>query len=165
VDGLTDKQRAFVEHYLVCWNASEAARRASYTGKANVVGPRLLANVSIQAAIQERLSALAMSADEVLARLTAQARGSMTDFLDDDGKIDLAQAREHGALHLIKSRSVTKDGERIELYDAQNALELLGKYHRLWTDKVEHSGPNGGPLTVREVIIEVPADEPLDANE
>lgn len=160
---LTGKQQVFVENYLICWNETEAARRAGYAHP-NSNAHRLMVNDGIQTAIQERLSALAMSADEVLARLTAQARGSMTDFLDDDGKINLVQAREHGALHLLKSRSVTKEGERIELYDAQNALELLGKYHRLWTDKVEHSGPNGGPLTVREIIIEVPADESLDSN-
>ena len=32
-DGLTDKQRAFVSQYLICWNASEAARRAGYSVK------------------------------------------------------------------------------------------------------------------------------------
>lgn len=140
---LTDKQRAFVEHYLVCWNASEAARRAHYTGKANVVGPRLLANVSIQAAIQTRLAELKMSADEVLVRLADHARGSMDDFLDINGDIDLSIARANGKLHLLKSRSVTKEGERIELYDAQAALALLGKHHKLFTDVTEHQGEIG----------------------
>lgn len=32
-------------------------------------------------------------------------------------------------------------------------------------DRVEHSGPDGGPITIREVIIEVPADELVDTNE
>lgn len=32
-------------------------------------------------------------------------------------------------------------------------------------DRVEHSGPDGGPIVVREVVIEVPADESVDTNE
>ncbi len=41
----------------------------------------MLANASILEAIQARLTELKMSADEVLTRLTAQARGSLEDFL------------------------------------------------------------------------------------
>ena len=29
---LTDKQKAFVNHYLICLNATEAAKRAGYKG-------------------------------------------------------------------------------------------------------------------------------------
>lgn len=138
---LSAKQRAFVEAYLACgFNASEAARQAGYTGKANVVGPRLLANVSIRAAVQQGLSERAMPADEVLARLAEQARGTMDDFLGDAGDIDLTRARERGKLHLLKSRSTTKEGERIELYSAQSALELLAKHHKLLTDNIAVSG-------------------------
>lgn len=77
--GLTNKRRVFVEEYLKCWNATEAARRAGY-GSPNNQGPRLLVNASIQQAIKERLSALQMDADEILAGLTEQARGNLGDF-------------------------------------------------------------------------------------
>jgi phage terminase small subunit len=46
---LTDKQQLFVLHYVQCWNASEAARRAGYGAKANVIGAQNLAKLSIQA--------------------------------------------------------------------------------------------------------------------
>ena len=140
-EGLTAKQQSFVEHYVDCgFNASEAARRAKYQGKANVIGPRLLANVSIRAAVSKVLEERAMPASEVLARLAEQARGDMADFLNEAGDIDLAQARERGKLHLIKTRATTKEGERIELYSAQTALELLAKHHALLTEKIELNG-------------------------
>jgi len=50
---LTPKQQLFVEEYLVDLNATQAAIRAGYSEKtANEQGARLLANVSVQAAIK-----------------------------------------------------------------------------------------------------------------
>lgn len=140
---LSNRQRVFVEEYLTCWNASEAARRAGYTGQANVVGPRLLADVRIQSAIEARIAEKAMTADEVLLRLADQARASMEDFITG-GDIDLSKAQQYGKLHLVKRVSVTdKGGVTIELYDAQAALVQLGRHHGLFVDKQEISGSLG----------------------
>jgi phage terminase small subunit len=139
-EGLTDKQRAFVEAYLANgFNATAAARLLKYANP-DRQGYRLLRNVEIAAVIRQELADRAMPADEVLARLAEQASGTMDDFLDDAGDIDLKRARERGKLHLVKARSVTKEGERIELYSAQSALELLARHHKLLTDRIEHSG-------------------------
>ena len=70
---LNHKRQKFVEEYLKCWNATEAARRADYKHP-NTQGPRLLVDVCIKALIQERLDELHMSADEVLKRLADIAR-------------------------------------------------------------------------------------------
>lgn len=138
---LTNKQRQFINEYFVCgMNASEAARRAGYKGKANVVGSLLLANVSIREKINHRLEQAQMSADEVLARLTDYARSDFSDFIDVQHgytSFDLAKAQEAGKLHLIKKFKITKTGIELELHDPMRALELLGKHHRLLTDKIE----------------------------
>lgn len=141
-EGLTDKQRAFVEAYLTCgFNATEAARRAGYSERtAHAIGWENLRKPEIAAAIQQGLSERTMPADEVLARLAEQARGTMDDFLDDAGDIDLKRARDRGRLHLVKTRGVTKEGGRIELYSAQTALEILAKHHKLLTDNIAISG-------------------------
>lgn len=160
-EGLTAKQQAFVEAYVDCgFNSSEAARRAKYTGKPNVIGPRLLAQVSIRAAVAQVMQERAMPSYEVLARIADQARSTMDDFLDEEGKIDLSRARERGKLHLVKSRSVTKEGERVELYSAQSALELLAKHHGLLTDNIAISGD----ITVKGYVSVTPDqwDEPTD---
>ncbi|MCC7208308.1 MAG: terminase small subunit [Anaerolineae bacterium] len=146
--GLSNKRRVFVEEYLKCWNASEAARRAGYSVKnADVVGARLLVNVGIAEAIARRLSEIQMSTDEVLARLTEQARGSMADFINPEtDTIDLVKAQEAGKLHLIKSfsRSIGKtQTTRIELYDAQAALVQIGRARGMFVDKIAPTDPSG----------------------
>lgn len=81
-ESLSTKQRAFIEHYLACWNASEAARRAGYSERtAGQIGFENLKKPEIADAITQRLTELQMSADEVLTRLTEHARGSAEDFL------------------------------------------------------------------------------------
>jgi phage terminase small subunit len=78
---LSNKRRAFVEEYLRDFNATQAALRAGYSSRtAYSQGQRLLKNVEIKAAIDERLSELKLSADEVLIGLTEQARANIGVF-------------------------------------------------------------------------------------
>jgi len=159
-EGLTTKQRLFVEAYLVCLNATEAARRAGYSERtASAIGWENLRKPEIAAAIQAGLAERAMPADEVLARLADMARATADDFLtvyksplqtidgepikDEQGNpivrsfpsLDIERARERGMLHLIKKVSYTANGPSVELYDAQAALVKLGEYHRLFGGK------------------------------
>jgi phage terminase small subunit len=170
---LSNKQRAFVEHYLMCWNATEAAKRAGYSEKtAYAQGHRLLKNAEVQAALAERIEGLKAGADEVLLRLASHSRGSMDDFIGSMDRIDIEKARTLGVMHLVKrikqrtttiSKSQGEDIEtheiELELYDAQAATVQLGKYHRLFVDRQEVTGKDGGPIEVvpiREVIVELP---------
>lgn len=139
---MTNQQRVFVEHYLKCWNASEAARRAGYKSKANVIGSELLAIPSIQTLIQERLREMALEANEVLARLGEHARNEVAQYIkvDSHGKpyIDVAVMIKDGKQHLIRGISYNRFGEaEVQIYDAQSALVHLGRHHKLFTDKVE----------------------------
>jgi phage terminase small subunit len=159
---LKGKERKLVIEYLRDLHQRNAAIRAGYSEKtADVQASQILRKLKVRAAVNAGLALYAMPADEVLARLTSQARGSMADLLNDAGDIDLEQARERGVLHLVKARGVTKEGERIELYDAQAALALLGKHHKLFTDKVEHTGADGQPLF--KVYEKTDAFDPDDA--
>jgi len=149
---LSNKRMAFVEEYLSCWNATEAARRIGYKHP-NMAGPRLILNDGVATSIRERIAEKAMSADEVLRRLAEHARGDIGDFLDISKvgfEVDLATAFEAGITHLIKKvkmhtvTTLSKDGVEtetntveIELYDAQAALVQLGRYHKLFTDKTD----------------------------
>lgn len=146
---LTAKQRAFVEHYLKCWNAAEAARQAGYSKEsARSIGPENLSKPAIARAIKARLEELKVSADEVLTRLGDQARSTMADFVDPTALPPVFKtAAESGKLHLVKKVTTSKryfKGEVIEektefeLYDAQAALVHLGKHHRLFADRLIH---------------------------
>ncbi len=155
---LTRRQRLFVEEYLTCWNASEAARRAGYTGKANVIGAKLLANISIKALIEQRLQEKAMPANEVLARLSEQARASVGEFLtivrrpiaiSGDGpeadavEINWPELLRRG--HLVKKITPTRYGFAIELHDAQAALVHIGQHLKLFTQNIDLTS-GGKPL-------------------
>ena len=153
---LTSKRQVFIEEYLKCWNASEAARRAGYRGKANVVGPRLLANVSIKEKIEQRIKELVMETDEVLLRLADQARTDMGPFViegDDNLILDWEKLKEAGLTHLVKSLTPTRYGTKIELHDAQAALVHLARSHGMFKDRVDvTSGDEPITITTVEVV-------------
>lgn len=158
LDGLTDKQKAFIEHYLVCWNATEAARRAGYKDPEQA-GYENKKKQEIRTLIDQRLTKMAMSADEVLARLSSLAMADMSYFLTKAGrgvKLDLTQALAAGKMHLVKKYNKTKQGTSIELYDAKDALIQLGRYHALFTDRIEHSWRPRivGEIKARNVTLE-----------
>ena len=81
--GLTNKRRVFIEEYLRCWNATEAARRAEYKHPRRQ-GARLLSFVDIQKEVERRIEEKAMGANEVLNRLAEQARGDIDECLTTD---------------------------------------------------------------------------------
>ncbi len=153
-ENLNPRQRLFVEAYLTCWSATEAARRVGYA-QPHSQGPRLLEHVGVAALVAERLAQAAMGADEVLARLADQARASLADFVtvDEGGgwRIDLQRAEAAGKMHLLSELGWTKHGPKVKLYSAQAALELLGRHHRLFANVEEHTGPGGGPVQVEFV--------------
>lgn len=139
---LTTKRIAFVEHYLACWNASEAARRAGYKGRSNSVGYDLLTNIDIQAYIKVRLTDLTMGADEVLTRWAEKARFDIGPFvyrrgMTDELVIEWEKLVELGLTHLVKSTYKTQHGQRIEFHDPERALELIAKHLGLLVEHVE----------------------------
>lgn len=139
--GLNNRQKLFIEEYLNCWNATEAARRAGYS-RARQMGWYNRKHLVIRAAIERRLNERAMAANEVLALLADHARGSLADFLVYDSekgsiRIHLDKAELRGKLHLIKKITIGKETTNIELHDSQSALVQLARHHRLLSDREE----------------------------
>jgi len=140
---LTNKQRAFCEHYIQTWNGTEAARRAPYKGNDVTLASVAYENLRkphIRQYIEERLRELTLTSDEILIRLSQQATSSVSDFIKVDAEtdrfiIDKEKVKEEG--HLIKKLRYTKYGLEIELYDSQAALVHLGRHHVLFSDKLQ----------------------------
>jgi phage terminase small subunit len=154
---LSNKQKMFIEEYLISFNATQAAIDAGYSEKsAATIGSENIRKPHISKAIKKRLSERAMSADEVLDRLANMARGDMGDFMDIGSisiSLDLNKAKDLGLTHLIKKvkdrsvMTIDKDGIEtethtleVELHDAQSALVHLGRHHKIFVDRMEHSG-------------------------
>jgi hypothetical protein len=137
VDDLSARQRLFVAHYLGAskLNASDAARRAGYLNP-NVVGPRIARLPVVQAAIEAKLDEAGLTADEVLAHLSAIATASVDDFLDEAGKLDLKAAREAGRMACVRKLKFDEDGRlrEFELYSRLDALDKVAKVRRMYSE-------------------------------
>ena len=136
--------KKFVEEYLRSWNATEAAKKAGYSERtAYSQGPRLLKNVEVELEIQRRLKEMEMQTDEVLVRLTEQARNLGASYLTTTfWHIDLARLIQDGKQHLIKKLDYdSRSNIIVEFYDAQHALELIGKHHKLFQTDLEEAAP------------------------
>ena len=151
---LTYKQRLFVEAYLgkANGNAVEAARIAGYRTP-HPEGVRLLRNATIKAAVEARLDQAAMPANEVLARLSEIASGSLEHFFDvtvlGSWEINLTKAKKRDKLRLLKKMKTTKEGPEIEIHDPVGALDKLAKFHGLY--KL--------PLSADSLDPSIPTDE------
>jgi phage terminase small subunit len=163
-DAIRNKQRVFVEEYLRCWNATEAALAAGYSARsARSIGQENLTKPDIANAIENRIAEKTMGADEVLIRLGEHARGDMGNFLAIGSmgfSVDLNAAKEMGLTHLIKkvkmrtTTTLSKDGVEtethdieIDLYDAQAALVHIGRHYALFTDKTDVTS-GGKPINI-----------------
>lgn len=162
---LTRKQQKFIDEYFACgMNATEAAKRAGYSeATAYSIGWENLRKPEIKEVIEQRFKDSLMSADEVLARLVEHAKGDIGQLWDETtGQIDWEKARATGATGLIKRIkhktiiTTDKDGEgttitedELELHDPQKALQLIGKHHKLFVERTEVTGKDGGAIIIQ----------------
>ncbi len=187
---LSEKQRRFVDEYLIDLNGTQAAIRAGYSPRtANEQAARLLAKVSIQTEVK-RLKAIKaeenkVTADRIIEELALIAFADMGDFasVNDDGAIqfkrfDQLPARGTRIIKKIKESittlskgddcTVIQTKPQLELHDKMKALELLGKHFGLFNDK-KPEAPEAGPDPLLDAIGDSasadwsePEDEPDD---
>lgn len=131
---LNERQRLFVKFYIGTLNATESAKRAGYSPKtAAEIGYELLKKPHIAEAVQKGVDKKMSKADISAERI-----------LDELASIAFLTPEQLDALKSIKG------GEKMR------ALELLGKYHTLFTDRIEQSG---------EVTINVSLEDDEDEDE
>jgi len=141
---LTPKQERFVAEYLIDLNATQAATRAGYSSKtANEQGARLLANVSVRSALQEamerRTKRLEATADDVVREITRMAMYDPADLTEVKSPQDI-KALPEDVRRAIVGWSWDKQGRFTIKLAKEGALEMLGRHHALFKEKVEHSG-------------------------
>lgn len=117
---LTDKQALFVKEYLIDLNATQAAIRAGYSERtARKIGQENLTKPDIQQAIsaqqEQRAERLDVTTDQIEAELAKIAFADNPDYFST--------------------------GMTVRTTDKLKALELLGRRHGMFTDKIEHDVP------------------------
>lgn len=143
---LTEKQKRFVEEYLIDLNATQAYKRAGYSVKndvtARVEGNKLLTKPNIQQRIkelrEEQSKRTQITADMVLNELAAIAFSDRTTIakVNSDGMVELSETDKLPA-EVKKSISGIKEGKfgvEVSSYDKVKALELLGKHLGVFDD-------------------------------
>lgn len=133
---LTTKQTRFVEEYLLDLNSTQAAIRAGYSAKtANEQGARLLANVSVAAAVKEALSKRAQKSEikaervlDELARLAFADMGTYARWGEDGVTLTSTNALPDGASCCVKEVSEGPHGVRLRLHDKAGALRDLARH-------------------------------------
>ena len=153
---LTAREQRFIDEYVLCPNGAKAARRAGYSARtARQIATENLTKPYIRAEINRRLEAAHASANAALAFLSEQMRGDIGDFLDISGTYTaLNLSKGQSPTRLVRKWRQTKQGQSIELYDAQAAavhiLKVAGRY------KEGGNGPSRVPSALSGRVIVLP---------
>lgn len=151
---LTKKQQEFVAAYLIDGNATKAALSAGYSKRtAAKQGSQLLAIPRIQQEIakkhNKRLEKFEISAEKVLNEIAKLAFFDPRKLFREDGSpkhiTELDDETAMAVAGLDVNELYGEDGpigqvKKYKLADKGQNLERLGRYLKLFTDKVEHSG-------------------------
>lgn len=158
---LTDKQKRFVEEYLVDLNATQAAIRAGYSEKtAQEQGYQLLQKTSVSDAIAaakaERSERTQITADRVLQELARIGFSDLRNVLTPGGHLIDPQEWDDDTAAAISSLEVVKTNRsdadkteedrpieythKIKTWDKVSALEKMGKHLGMFVDRHHLSG-------------------------
>lgn len=164
---ITPKQKAFVREYLKDLNATQAAERAGYSKKtARSSAARLLTKENIQHFVAlgaKKISdKLEVQIDDILRETMLIAHsdiGEIIDFSGDEPRLRPANQISERARRSISSFKVKRYMEKrgddkleveiteFKLWSKVEALALLGKYRKLWSDRLEIVGDPSKPIT------------------
>lgn len=154
---LTPRQQRFVDEYLVDLNGTQAAIRAGYSPKtANEQAARLLAHVSVSAAVQaakdKRSERTEITQDMVLKELAKLGFANMHDYMrigrDGDPVLDFSSLTRDQAAALsevtvedfVDGRGEdARDVKRVKfkLADKRAALVDIGKHLGMFKERIE----------------------------
>lgn len=167
---LTDKQKLFVDEYLIDLNAKQAAIRAGYSVKtAEQIGYQMLQKTSVSDAIAQAMAMRSrrtgITADRVLNELAKIGFANAADIINFGSATvqEDADRDDTACIQSIKVKTIpTEDGEiterEVKLYDKKAALELIGRHLGMFKDKLEISGIDQAKDKLDDVLMQMRGD-------
>jgi hypothetical protein len=152
VQSLNWRQRMFVRCFLgeSKGNATDAARKAGYLDP-EIAGWRLKQNAAIARALEAAVTEAGMTAEEILDNLTEMATFDATEFMDQWGHLDIRKLIAAGKANMIQAIIPTANGTTYKLYSRKEALELLGKYRKLFIERISLEGFDPASMTEEQL--------------
>ena len=143
MDKLTPKQERFANEYIKTLNVTQSAIKAGYSpNSAHVTGSRLLRKDKVDEYIKSKKDEIMddtiLSAKELLYLLTQSAVGDETDTREVVVKKSSYERNpDTGRMNLVYNEHVETVEVPIKPSDRLKARDLLGRYHSIFTDKVD----------------------------
>lgn len=148
---ISRKERIFILAYMRTLDATKSAREAGFKATGyyiEQIGRNILGKPYIRAIVDEETKKALLSIPDVSSRLKEQASANISDFFKDefrvlpDGSVvtdkvlDWDKLKEKG--YLVKKFVQDDKGKiTLELYDAQAALNLIGKHLKMFQDQLD----------------------------
>ncbi len=165
---LDDRWNTFAAEYCVDFVVARAAARANVnlpSAYAMINDPRVIA--LIKEAKRKASERVNISIDNTLEQLRMVANADIVDVLDALSHVEGETLTERlrklpdEVRYAIKSIKWTKNGPEIVMHDKLVAIKMIGQYFGLFSDKLELTGPNGGP--VQMITADMSPKEAADA--
>jgi phage terminase small subunit len=160
------RRKRFVEIYVgqVIPDGKAAAIAAGYSVRsAKQIACWLLNNDDIKkavaAAAEAKLKRIRMSADDVLVGLAEIASVDPAELYDKDGKMLPVRDMPAHVRRAISGIEPVLLGTKIKFWDKKGALDTLAKHHKLLTEKLEISDPDGNAIPMFQIVFESPKKE------
>ncbi len=159
---LEEKQKRFCDEYLKHLNATHAYMEAyGVTNKdvARANGARLLAKAHVKAYLAPRAKKAAakaeISQEKVLKEIGRIAFGDIRKIYDDNGSLIPMNKLDDATAACISGVEIDALGvKKYKMNSKIKGLELLGRYHKLFVDRMELSGPDEGPIEISKLTDE-----------
>lgn len=169
---LTRQRQIFVDEFVRTGMVRDSYSAAFPNAKRpDVGGSKMLVRPEIQKAVEERkeqaIARAGVRQVRVIEEIAAIAFSDLGEFFTDDGQLKSLKDIPKPARAALQGLDVEElfegSGEsrrssgyvrKVRTHSKIEALKLLGQHLKLFVERHEHSGPNGGPIETKELSAE-----------